>query len=37
MLSEWLMPQLQEDVAELIYQQDGGSPHFHNEVSSFLR
>jgi hypothetical protein len=36
MLREWLMPQLQKDIPDLIYQQDGPPPHFHNEVRSFL-
>jgi hypothetical protein len=29
------MPQLQ-DIPDLIYQQDGAPPHFHNEVTSYL-
>jgi hypothetical protein len=36
MLREWLMPQLQEDIQDLIYQQDGAPPHCHNEVRSYL-
>jgi hypothetical protein len=32
MLREWLKPQLQENIPDLIYQQDGDPPHFHNEV-----
>jgi hypothetical protein len=36
MLREWLIPQLQEDIQDLIYQSDGAPPHFHNEVTSYL-
>jgi hypothetical protein len=36
MLREWLMPQLQEDTPDLIYQQGGAPPHFHNEVRPYL-
>jgi hypothetical protein len=35
MLREWLMTQLQ-GIPDLIYQQDGAPPHFHNEVRSYL-
>jgi hypothetical protein len=35
MLREWLMPQLQDDIPDLIYQQDGAPPHFHNEMMSY--
>jgi hypothetical protein len=27
MLREWLMPQLQEDIPDLVYKQDGAPPH----------
>jgi hypothetical protein len=30
------MPQLQGDIPDLIYQQDGAPPHFHSEVRSYL-
>ncbi|KAG8227447.1 hypothetical protein J437_LFUL011811 [Ladona fulva] len=36
MLSEWLMPQLQDDIPDRIYQQDSVPPYFHNEVKSYL-
>ncbi|KAG8235951.1 hypothetical protein J437_LFUL016273 [Ladona fulva] len=36
MLCEWLMPQLQENIPDGIYQQNGAHPHFHNEVKSFF-
>jgi hypothetical protein len=36
MLREWLMLQLQEDIPDPIYQQDGHPPHFHNEVRYYL-
>jgi hypothetical protein len=36
MLREWLMSQLQENIPDLIYQQDGAPTHFHNEVRSYL-
>jgi hypothetical protein len=35
-LIEWLMPQLQEDIPHLIYQQDGAPPHFRKEVRPYL-
>ncbi|KAG8227213.1 hypothetical protein J437_LFUL003419 [Ladona fulva] len=30
------MPQLQEDIPDRIYQQDGAPPHFHNEVKLYF-
>jgi hypothetical protein len=36
MLQGWLMPQLQEDIPDLIYQQAGTPTHFHIEVRSYL-
>jgi hypothetical protein len=30
------MPQVLEDVSDLIYEQDGDPPHFQNEVTSYL-
>jgi hypothetical protein len=30
------MPQVQEDIPDLIYKQGGASPHFHNEVRPYL-
>ncbi|KAJ6658220.1 hypothetical protein lerEdw1_001487 [Lerista edwardsae] len=30
MLSEWLLPQLDEAVPDFILQQDGAPPHWHN-------
>jgi hypothetical protein len=35
-LHEWLMPQLQEDIPDLIYQQDGAPPHIQNQVRSYM-
>jgi hypothetical protein len=29
MLQLWLMPQLQDDSEDFIFQQDGAPPHFH--------
>ena len=29
MLQLWLMPQLQEDIVDFIFQQDGAPPHYH--------
>jgi len=34
MSRELLMPQVLDDVSDLIYQQDGDPPQFHNEVTS---
>jgi len=36
MLQLWLMPQLQEDSENLIFQQDGALPHFHFDVRAHL-
>nr|CAH7733329.1 unnamed protein product [Callosobruchus chinensis] len=36
MLSEWLMPQLEEKVPNLVFQQDGAPPHWHNSVREYL-
>ncbi|XP_021931474.1 uncharacterized protein LOC110835506 [Zootermopsis nevadensis] len=36
MVTEWLLPQLNEDRADFILQQDGAPPHFHREVRAFL-
>jgi hypothetical protein len=36
MLQQWLLPQLEEDSPDFIFQQDGAPPHFHNEVRSEL-
>jgi hypothetical protein len=35
-LLAWLMPQLQEDIRDLIYHQDEAIPHFHKEFKPFL-
>jgi hypothetical protein len=32
MLQVWIMPQLQEDSEDFIFQQDGAPPHFHFDV-----
>ena len=36
MLSEWLLPQLNEDSADFVLQMDGAPPHFHRHVREFL-
>jgi len=36
MLQLWLMPQLQEDCEDFIFQQDGALPHFHFDVRAHL-
>lgn len=36
MLTEWLMPQIVEDVPNFVFQQDGAPPHFHNDVREYL-
>jgi len=36
MLQLWLMPQLQEDSEDFIFQQDGAPPHFHFDVCARL-
>ena len=36
MLQLWLMPQLQEDSEDLIFQQDGAPPHLHFDVRAHL-
>ncbi|KAJ6662427.1 hypothetical protein lerEdw1_011840 [Lerista edwardsae] len=36
MLSEWLLPQLDEAVPDFILQQDGAPPHWHNDVHDYL-
>ncbi|KAJ4447586.1 hypothetical protein ANN_09593 [Periplaneta americana] len=36
MLEEWLMPQLESDCVDFVYQQNGAPPHFHNKVRTFL-
>ena len=36
MLQLWLMPQLQEDIVDFIFQQDGPPPHYHLDVRAHL-
>ena len=36
MLTEWLLPQMNEDSADFILQMDGAPPHFHRHVSEIL-
>ncbi|GFG39802.1 hypothetical protein Cfor_10577 [Coptotermes formosanus] len=36
MLQLWLLPQLQEDSEDFIFQQDGAPPHFHFDVRAHL-
>jgi len=36
MLTEWLLPQMNEDSADFILQMDGAPPHFHRHVREFL-
>jgi hypothetical protein len=35
-LEQWLLPQLEEDSADFIFQQDGAPPHYHNDVRGHL-
>ncbi|GFX86738.1 DUF4817 domain-containing protein [Trichonephila clavipes] len=36
MLSEWLLPQLEESIPDFILQQDGAPPHWNKNVHEFL-
>ena len=36
MLTEWLMPQLEEGISNAIFQQDGAPPHFRHHVREHL-
>ncbi|GFV46414.1 DUF4817 domain-containing protein [Trichonephila clavipes] len=36
MLSEWLLPQLEETVPDFIFQQDGAPPHWNKNAREFL-
>jgi hypothetical protein len=36
MLQLWLMPQMQEDSNDFLFQQDGVPPNFHNDVREYL-
>nr|CAI5818942.1 unnamed protein product [Callosobruchus analis]CAI5820136.1 unnamed protein product [Callosobruchus analis]CAI5820142.1 unnamed protein product [Callosobruchus analis] len=36
MLSEWLIPQLEEKVPDFVFQQDGALPHWNNSVRKYL-
>jgi len=36
MLQLWLMPQLQEDSEDFIFQQDRATPHFHFDIRAHL-
>jgi hypothetical protein len=36
MLTLWLLPQLEEDSNDFIFQQDGAPPHFHMAVRNHL-
>ena len=36
MPTEWLLPHLNEDSADFIFQMDGAPPHFHRHVREFL-
>jgi len=33
----WLLPQMSEDSEDLIFQQDGAPPHWHQDVRRFLK
>ncbi|GBN12323.1 hypothetical protein AVEN_250724-1 [Araneus ventricosus] len=37
MLEVWLMPQLDSDSTDYIFQQDGAPPHWNTEVRTFLK
>ena len=36
MLENWLMPQMNEDGDDYMFQQDGCRAHFHNDVRDYL-
>jgi hypothetical protein len=36
MMQDWLMPQLDDDNDDFIYQQDGAPPHYHHLVRGYL-
>jgi hypothetical protein len=36
MLQTWLFPQLQADIDEFVFQQDGAPPHWKLEVHRYL-
>ena len=36
MLENWLMPQMNEDSDDDVFQQDGCPAHFHNDVRNYL-
>jgi hypothetical protein len=36
MLKLWMMPQMQEDSNDFLFQQDGAPPHFRNDVREYL-
>ena len=36
MLENWLIPQLQQEMNNFIFQQDGAPPHWHRDVRAFL-
>ena len=36
MVSEWLLPQMQQDSENFIFIQDGAPPHWHNGVRHYL-
>ena len=36
MLENWLMPQMNEDSDDYVFQQDGCPAHFHNNVRDYL-
>ncbi|MEL7309801.1 MAG: transposase, partial [Pseudomonadota bacterium] len=36
MLENWLFPQVQQDLQQFLFMQDGAPPHFHSEVRRYL-
>jgi hypothetical protein len=36
MLQKWLLPQINKDSGDFIFQQDGAPPHWHRDVRHFL-
>jgi len=36
MVSDWLLPQMQQDIENFIFTQDGAPPHWHNGVRLYL-
>jgi hypothetical protein len=37
MMQQWLMSQLDDDIDDFTYQQDGAPPHYHHLVRCYLQ